>query len=213
LDYIRKATEGQELFWGGAISFTQAHKDRLLTAGRRFDTHALAKRWHEEILERDPGADYLKRMIYLELRSRLPELLLMRVDKMTMATSVEGRDPFLDHRLVEYAMALPSRFKIRNGETKYILKKAVEGLIPEEIIHRRKQGFAAPVNEWLRGEWNSYVREKLMNSPILKREYFNAEYIRGLIDRHTIRKQEAGGHLWTLLNLFLWYEHWIEGDG
>ncbi|MEX2116103.1 MAG: asparagine synthase (glutamine-hydrolyzing) [Bacteroidota bacterium] len=213
LDYIRKGAEGNELFWGGAISFTETHRRLLLTdQGRNsLDSEALARQWHREILERDPGADYLKRMIYLELRNRLPELLLMRVDKMTMAASVEGRDPFLDHRLVEYAMTIPSKLKIRNGVTKYILKKAVEGLIPDEIIHRRKQGFAAPMNEWLRSDWSSFAREKLSGSPILKRGIFRPEFIQAMFSRHINKKQEAGTQLWTLLNLFLWYEHWIEG--
>ncbi|HEX9615357.1 MAG TPA: asparagine synthase (glutamine-hydrolyzing) [Bacteroidota bacterium] len=212
LDYIRKGAEGDELFWGGAISFTETHKRHLLGNGLQgHKTQELAKQWHREILANDPDADFLKRMIYLEFRSRLPELLLMRVDKITMATSVEGRDPFLDHRLVEYAMTIPSHFKIRNGETKYILKKAVAGLIPDEIIHRRKQGFAAPVNEWLRTDWGSFVREKLLGSSLIKRGLFRPDYVGGLIERHASRKQEAGGHLWTLLNLFLWYEYWIEG--
>ncbi|MEX2191026.1 MAG: asparagine synthase (glutamine-hydrolyzing) [Bacteroidota bacterium] len=216
LDYIRKGADGNELFWGGAISFTDTHKRHLLTERNQdvFSTHALARRWHKEILSQDPEADYLKRMIYLELRNRLPELLLMRVDKMTMAASVEGRDPFLDHRLVEYAMTIPSNLKIRDGVTKYILKKAVEGLIPDEIIHRRKQGFAAPVNEWLRTDWKGFLQQRLSSSPLLKRGIFRQEFIQSMINRHANQKQQAGGQLWTLLNLFLWYDHWIEGhDG
>jgi len=216
LDYIRKGAEGNELFWGGAISFTETHKRLLLTdRGRNsIDSHALIRQWHQEILEQDPRAEYLQRMIYLELRNRLPELLLMRVDKMTMAASVEGRDPFLDHRLVEYAMTIPSNLKIRNGVPKYILKKAVEGLIPDEIIRRRKQGFAAPVNEWLRTDWSNFVRQTLTGSSILKRGIFHPEFIQTLVSRHANQKQQAGGQLWTLLNLFLWYDHWVEGrDG
>ena len=216
LDYLRKGAEGNELFWGGAISFTETHKRLLLTERGRssIDSHALIRQWHQEILEQDPRAEYLKRMIYLELRNRLPELLLMRVDKMTMAASVEGRDPFLDHRLVEYAMTIPSNLKIRNGVTRYILKKAVDGLIPHEIIHRRKQGFAAPVNEWLRTDWKGFLQQRLSSSPLLKRGIFRQEFIQSMINRHANQKQQAGGQLWTLLNLFLWYDHWIEGhDG
>src|SRR2546428_6760552 len=90
-------------------------------------------------------------MIYLELRNRLAELLLMRVDKITMASSVEARVPFLDHALVEFTMRLATDLKIRGGRTKYLLKKAMTGILPEEIIHRPQQGVRAPGQEWLRG--------------------------------------------------------------
>src|SRR2546428_4835604 len=90
-------------------------------------------------------------MIYLELRNRLAELLLMRVDKITMASSVEARVPFLDHALVEFTMRLPTDLKIRGGRAEYLLKKAMTGILPEEIIHSPKKGFGEPVKEWLRG--------------------------------------------------------------
>ena len=82
-------------------------------------------------------------------RPRLPELLLMRADKMSMATSVEARVPFLDHKLVEFALNIPDHIKYKNNETKYILKKACEGIIPKKIIYRKKVGFAAPIVRWL----------------------------------------------------------------
>ncbi|MEK6754572.1 MAG: asparagine synthase (glutamine-hydrolyzing), partial [Bacteroidota bacterium] len=175
LDYIRKATEGDELFWGGVNIFTETHKGRLLD-GRKENRVArardLAARWHETILERDHRADYLKRMIYLEFKNRLPELLLMRVDKVSMATSVEARVPFLDHRLVEYSMTIPKEFKIKGGEPKYILKKAVEGIIPKNIIYRKKQGFAAPVSEWLRSEWFAFMETRVLDGGLMKRNLF-----------------------------------------
>ncbi|MEX2090479.1 MAG: asparagine synthase (glutamine-hydrolyzing), partial [Bacteroidota bacterium] len=145
LDYIRKATTGDELFWGGVNIITETHKGFLLNGENTNESHDasdLATRWHRDVLRRDPSADYMKRMIALEFRNRLPELLLMRVDKVSMATSIEARVPFLDHRMVEYSMTIPTRYKIRHGEPKYILKKAVEGIIPRNIIYRKKQGFA-----------------------------------------------------------------------
>ena len=87
-------------------------------------------------------------MTYVDLNIRLPELLLMRVDKMSMGVSLEGRVPFLDHKFIELVMSIPSNMKTRGGILKYLLKKAVRGLIPDEIIDRKKQGFAAPINEW-----------------------------------------------------------------
>ena len=213
MDYLRKGVEGNELFWGGAINFTELHKRHLYGAGRRplADTHAFAHKWHEEVLRRDPDADYLKRMIYVEFRNRLPELLLMRVDKVSMATSVEARVPFLDHRMVEYSMRIPGSLKLKNGETKYILKKAVEGIIPNNIIYRPKQGFAAPVAEWLRNEWTTYAEDRILGSPLVRDGVFRADFIRNLFDRHRSRRMNAGQNLWNLLNLTLWYDYWIRG--
>jgi asparagine synthase (glutamine-hydrolysing) len=214
LDYIRKAVEGDELFWGGAINFTETHKRRLMNERRRSagnPSGEIARAWHAEALDRQPSMDYLNRMIYLEFKSRLPELLLMRVDKMSMATSVEARVPFLDHRMVEYSMRIPVGLKIRNGEPKYILKKAVEGIIPNNIIYRKKQGFAAPVNEWLRNEWSGFAKDKLLNSFFVREGYFNREFIVNLLTDHHDGKRNEGQNIWNLLNLTLWHEHWLEG--
>jgi asparagine synthase (glutamine-hydrolysing) len=215
LDYIRKALKGEELFCGGAINFTETHKRLLLDGQRKTDQQfiqKLAKGWHDELLRRDPGADYLKRMIYLEFKNRLPELLLMRVDKVSMATSVEARVPFLDHRLVEYSMTIPQEFKIKNGEPKYILKKAVEGIIPNNIIYRKKQGFAAPVNEWLRNEWSSYAENTIRESTLVKQGILQYGFIKLMIESHRGRKIDAGQNIWNLLNLVLWHKYWIEGN-
>ena len=214
LDYIRKASERDELFWGDVNIFTETHKKFLLnnpTEGQDHRARALAKRWHEEILQRDARADYLKRMVYLEFKNRLPELLLMRVDKVSMATSVESRVPFLDHRLVEYSMTIPKALKVKAGEPKHILKKAVEGLIPHNIIYRRKQGFAAPVNEWLRSDWFDFTQSRILGSSLLKQEMFNRQFIQTLLDDHRSGRRDEGLPLWGLLNLVLWYEYWIEG--
>ena len=213
LDYLRKATLDQELFWGGAINFTPRHKEVLLagaTGATQADTHDIAQAWHRMLLKTDPSADYLKRMMYVEFMNRLPELLLMRVDKISMATSVESRVPFLDHRLVEYSMQIPSRWKIRNGQTKAILKEAVQGIIPDDIIHRKKQGFAAPVNEWLRSGWTSFVEETLLHSALIRDGYLQREEIHRLIKQHRSGRRDQGQNLWNLLNLTLWHAHWIE---
>ncbi|MCX6141667.1 MAG: asparagine synthase C-terminal domain-containing protein, partial [Ignavibacteriales bacterium] len=199
---------------GGAVNFTETHKRRLIDSDQRVDEplpHLLAKRWHDEILRRDPSADYLKRMIYLEFKSRLPELLLMRVDKVSMATSVEARVPFLDHRMVEYSMTIPQEFKIKNGETKYILKKAVEGIVPKNIIYRKKQGFAAPVSEWLRNEWSGFAESRILGSTLVRQGTLRPDFIKAMLNGHKERRIDAGQNIWNLLNLALWYDYWIEG--
>ncbi len=214
LDYIRKATSGDELFWGGVNIITETHKQFLLTgdtSGGSEGASALAARWHADVLRRDPNADYMKRMIALEFRNRLPELLLMRVDKVSMATSIEARVPFLDHRMVEYSMTIPTKYKIRGGEPKYILKKAVEGILPRNIIYRKKQGFAAPVSEWLRKEWSGFAEDAILGSRLMQRGHFNREYIKATFENHRRGMRDEGMQLWALLNLTLWYDSWIEG--
>lgn len=213
LDYLRRGRDGEELYWGGAINFTETQKDQLLMWNKnsRTNSHDFVRKWHQEILRRDSKSDYLKRMIYLEFKNRLPELLLMRVDKVSMATSVEARVPFLDHRLVEYSMQIPANLKIKNGETKYILKKAVEGIIPSNIIHRRKQGFDAPVNEWMRSEWASFVEHTALESFFVKQNYFNRDVVRSIIHSNMRKNKLAGRNLWNLVNLALWHSYWIEG--
>jgi asparagine synthase (glutamine-hydrolysing) len=158
-----------------------------------------------------PDADYLQRMIYLEFKHRLPELLLMRVDKMSMAASVEARVPFLDHRLVEYSMKIPRALKLKGGVPKYLLKKAMEGIVPRNIIERKKQGFAAPVNEWLREEWYGFLESTLLNSPLVRERILHKEFLAALLKQHRERKRNEGQNLWNLLNLTLWYTYWIEG--
>ena len=106
-------------------------------------------------------------MIHNEFRLRLPELLLMRVDKITMASSLEARVPFLDHALVELTMDIPEVAKLRGGNAKNLLKEAVAGVIPDEIIHREKMGFAAPMAQWLRGDFGKRAETEILGSKVL----------------------------------------------
>ncbi len=212
-DYLHKGTFGEELFWGGAINFTEQLKKDLL--GRAISLNGITsfnivKKFYDEIKKSNRGLDFLQQMTYVELRNRLPELLLMRVDKMTMATKIEGREPFLDHRLVELVFQFPESLKIKNGTSKYVLKKAVEGLIPDEIINRRKQGFAAPVTEWLKGELYDWSKSEILNSKLVKEEFLVPSSIEKMFSIHKSGKKNFGQLLWNLLNLSLWYKRWID---
>jgi asparagine synthase (glutamine-hydrolysing) len=225
-DLLRRLAAGEGLFWSGAFIFDELAKHRLLTpaaierlaargsfAGNGPSSYPVVRDDLERLLETKPQADQLERMIYMELKLRLPELLLMRVDKMTMATSVEARVPFLDHKLVEFAMSLPRDLKLRDGETKYILKQALKGVIPDRVIRRRKQGFSAPISRWMLDRMGSFVERALMDSPLRKRGLLDYDFIAQLLARHRAGRVNYAFHLWSLLNLSLWYEHWIEGRG
>jgi asparagine synthase (glutamine-hydrolysing) len=149
-------------------------------------------------------------MTYLELKLRLPELLLMRVDKITMATSVEARVPFLDHHLVEYAMSLPHQVKVRGRTGKHILKRALEQILPHDLLYSKKRGFGAPIREWFSTSLGKSYGESLMHSAIRKRDYFDYDFVAHLLDEHLRGRQDWSFHLWALLNLSLWYDRWIE---
>ena len=149
---------------------------------------------------------HLDWMTYIDLHLRLSELLLMRVDKMSMGVSLETRVPFLDHKLVEYAFSIPTDIKTKDGILKYILKKSVRGIIPDEIIDREKQGFAAPVDEWFikdLGGLGSLAEKQLLDF-CQHTDYFDWETVKSYLSDDT--KKE----LWPLLNLALWWNEYIK---
>jgi asparagine synthase (glutamine-hydrolysing) len=225
-DLFRRLAAGEELFWSGAFIFDETQKRPLLTrsylarlsaasAGGRecITSHSVVRRDLDRLLGQKAGADQLERMIYQDLKLRLSELLLMRVDKVTMAASVEARVPFLDHRLVEFAMKLPRSLKYRKGETKYILKRALEGVVPEAVLERKKRGFGAPIKDWLFDRMSNFVEEGLFNSALRRRELFDYDHIRRLLGEQRAGRVNYSFHLWSLLNLSLWYDRWIEPRG
>ena len=135
--------------------------------------------FYRELSARRPHADGLQQLSWVELCNRLPELLLMRVDRLTMAHSLEARAPFLDADLVAYALSLPARLKIRGKTTKYVLRQAVRSLLPDSVLARPKQGFRVPLPEWLRGDLAGWAQHQLRHAAIHRRQLFG----RGAIDR------------------------------
>ena len=219
-DLFRRLAEGQELFWSGTLIFDEVNKRRLLTAEAKerlgaggkdgFSSYSAVRSDLDRLLASTPDADQLLRMSYQELKLRLPELLLMRVDKMTMATSVEARVPYLDHKLVEFAMSLPQHLKYRDGEKKYILRRALDGVIPDQVLNREKKGFGVPLDEWMRGGFGSFVEEGLFNSSLRRRKLFDYGFVKHLLTEHKAQRANYSFFLWSLLNLSMWYDRWIE---
>ncbi len=214
IELTRRLGAGEPLFWGGAIVFDEDFKRRLLSREVSAKLDGLssfdAVRNHVDHVARvRADSDFAARMSYLELKLRLPELLLMRVDKITMATSVEARVPFLDHNLVEYAMALPVDLKIKGASGKHILKRALENVLPADLLYRPKRGFGAPIREWFRGASAAELGGLIMSSSIRKRELFDYAFVSRLLDEHRRGARDWSFHLWALLNLSLWCDRWI----
>jgi asparagine synthase (glutamine-hydrolysing) len=215
IELIRRLGADEPLFWGGVVVYDETFKPRVLSRHMRERMQArssleVVNSYLNYIEEERPHSDFLSRMTYLELKLRLPELLLMRVDKITMATSVEARVPFLDHHLVEYAMGVPRELKVEGKSGKHILKRALEEILPRDLLYSRKRGFGAPVREWFRNGLAGWFDSHLMNSTMRRRDFFDYEFVARLLDEHRRGTHEWGFHLWALLNLSLWYERWIE---
>lgn len=208
IEYFRRAAYDEDLIWGGTVNLTEEHKKRLTSSIKFSSGWKLRNNYDQDLQKQGLVHDFLQRLILLEFRHRLPELLLMRVDKVSMAHSIEARVPFLDHRLVQYAMTIPQSLKLRNNTTKYILKKAVEGIIPKEIIYRPKQGFNAPMTEWLRGPLKQFAFERIFNSRLKNEKMFDYTFIKQLFSDN-LRGRNNGQIIWTILNLTIWWEQWI----
>ena len=227
-DILGRGARGQELFWGAAHAYWNVHKDRVLAgpveggpwpvleeAG--LDTSGLGAADSGEAVSAMmrsfdsafPGRDELTRMIHNEFKVRLAELLLMRVDKITMSTSVEGRVPFLDHGLVDFTMDIPQSWKVRGGEPKYLLKKALAGILPDEVLYRPKMGFGAPMADWLRGGFGKQAESAVLGSSLMKDGYFDRDHIARRFKSHREGRQDNAVHLWLLFNLTAWHDHWI----
>ncbi|MGH9749236.1 MAG: asparagine synthase (glutamine-hydrolyzing) [Candidatus Polarisedimenticolia bacterium] len=217
LETLRRAADGERLFWGGIVAWSEPEKRRLLSGEARaridgLNSHAIVAEIDQRALLRHRGADFGQRMIYLELKNRLAELLLMRVDKITMASGVEARVPFLDHALVEFALRVPTALKIRDGRPKYLLREAMRGILPDRILNRRKQGFGAPVSEWLRGDLYSPIESGVLESRLRGERLFDYDRVRGMFHDHRAGRRDHSWHLWTLYNLSRWYDAWIAAE-
>jgi asparagine synthase (glutamine-hydrolysing) len=175
---------------------------RLRKQFAKFSSYEAIRPIRERFEQKAWEPSHLHWMTYLDLNMRLPELLLMRVDKMTMGASLEGRVPFLDHKFVELAMSIPESIKTRNATPKYLLKKAVSGLIPDELIDRKKQGFGVPIHEWLLDKFGDQVRREL-GGFCDQTDFFDRTKVMQIIDER--RSQQV----WNLLNFALWWREYL----
>jgi asparagine synthase (glutamine-hydrolysing) len=156
--------------------------------------------------------EVLGEMLYLDFRMYLEDNLLVKVDRASMACSLELRTPFLDHRLVEFVTGLPTAMKVRGFGLKYILKKAVQPWLPYKIVHRQKRGFSVPIAQWMRGELRPWLDETLGEEKLKRQGIFNVAFVRRLLQEHWSSRADHRKGLWTLLSFQLWYDRWARGD-
>jgi len=197
-----KALAGAERYLDAWSFFSRGERRRLLHPSVR-DRVEETDPWREALSSLAARADehWLTALQRLDMETYLPLDILTKVDRMSMAHSLEARVPLLDHKVVEYAFSLPADLKLRRGATKYVLKRALRGLLPDSILDRRKQGFAVPLGRWFRG--TSFFTDLLLSDRARRRELFEPEAVRTLLRRH-----QAGRpldlQLWTLASFELW---------
>jgi asparagine synthase (glutamine-hydrolysing) len=150
--------------------------------------------------------DHLSRILYTDLKTYLPGDILVKVDRMSMAHSLEVRAPILDHRVIEFAASIPSFFKYRSGEKKFILKQAFRDILPPQIMNRKKMGFSVPLGDWFRGELKQFADSTLLDRNSGLDHFFHVSPIRRIWDLHQSGKRNYASTLWMLLMFELWYQ-------
>jgi asparagine synthase (glutamine-hydrolysing) len=218
---LKNWVEDKHLYWGGAVAFPEYLKESFFLPcvgvqqvdqivakivpefEQSFDSYSIVDYHLKKLKSYKHSASFLERIIYLDLKQRLSELLLMRIDKMAMATSIEGRVPFLDHKLVELALRIPQRLKYRNGMTKYILKKACEGILPHDVIYRRKIGFGAPIRGWYKSGtyFKEYFLQLLADHQKDLEPWIDTKQVQKLFDMHQQPGGEFSAQLWVMQNI------------
>jgi asparagine synthase (glutamine-hydrolysing) len=153
------------------------------------------------------------RMMRFDFETYLPEDVLTKVDRMSMAHSIESRVPLLDNEVIAFAATLPAHFKIHNGRRKHVLKEAVKGLLPESILNRRKQGFGIPLGVWFRGGLTEVFADVLGSARTRQRGYFQPAFIERLVREHLSGRRDHTLRLWQLLVFELWHRHYIDAPG
>jgi asparagine synthase (glutamine-hydrolysing) len=166
-----------------------------------------------EAYDRSDARSFLEKTVHTDVQLYLPDDLLVKMDIASMANSLELRSPLLDHRIVEFAASLPPRVKLKGLTQKYLLKRAMRGILPERILKRPKAGFGVPLEFWLRGELRTFMCDTLLDSRTHDRGYFRPAVVRRYVDEHLSGRAHHHARLWSLLMLELWHRTFIDDPG
>jgi len=185
--------------------------------------YLFSKEWQEKLKNHNPNLylehlsneiphekNLLNQMLYWELKSFLVDHNLNYTDKMGMAVGVEARVPFLDTELVDFSLTIPPELKMKNGESKYILKKVAERYLPKEIIYRPKTGFGAPVRKWITSDMDEMIKERLSLDNINRRGIFNYDKVWDLIEANKKGEVDASYSIWAILAIDSWITQFVE---
>lgn len=188
--------------WFGALSDEER---RELVAMSKPDIYASSVQF-----DSSPKNSALRRILYFDQTSWLPDNLLERGDRMTMAASLEARMPFMDHEVAAFLSSLPDNYRVRGQKTKWILREAMKRLLPTAILQRPKVGFRVPVNEWFQGSMRDYLYEHLTSPTSLTRAYYQPKMLEKILADHTTGRQNHEKLLWSMLNLEIWHRQYMK---
>ena len=155
----------------------------------------------------------MSRLQYVDAKTYLPGDILTKVDRMSMAHSIEARVPLLDHKVVEFAATIPPELQIADGTGKHLFKRAMRGLLPDAVIERPKRGFAIPLGHWFRGRLAPFVRDLLLSERSRQRGLLDPAQMERLVERPRRGQEELDLELWTLISLELWCRMFLDGNG
>ena len=202
--------EGAQRYLDASTLFREDQKRRLLRPDAYAQVLAARPRRDASLAMLSGDGHWLSEIQNMDIARSLPLDILTKVDRMSMAHSLESRGPLLDHVLVEFVATIPPALQLRNGSGKHVLKQAMRGVLPDAVIDRRKQGFGVPLDHWFRGELSDFLRELLLGPTARGRGIFEPEFVLKLIERHE-RGKDLGLQLWTLLSFELWCRTFLDG--
>lgn len=215
-EILNRATHNQEFFWGGDNGFRSSVKDEFISAAYSqrmtevdsYDEVLYYRRLFDRIPKQGRRTGDIDWMCYVGLKNIIPDYYLYRADRLGMAHSIELRVPFLDHEVVNLALSIPGKFKVANGEPKYILKRALEQILPREVLYRKKQGFCVPLREWGGDIMISYLEEHL--APFCREtRLFNEAGLRRQLRQAREGNTNYTSALWSLYFLISWFRRWL----
>jgi asparagine synthase (glutamine-hydrolysing) len=214
-NFLRHVSRDREGRYIDSIRFFSAEdKAALLSADvrRRVDTFDAEARLAQHFAAYR-HLPWPSQMMHFDAETYLPEDVLVKVDRMSMAHSIESRVPLLDNDVIAFAATLPSHFKLKNGRRKHILKELASTLLPQDLVDRRKQGFSVPLGVWFRGNLRELFADTLLSSSSLSRGYFQASFVRRLVDEHVSGRRDHTLRLWQLVVFERWHAHYLDRAG
>jgi asparagine synthase (glutamine-hydrolysing) len=210
--FLSQKADIENLFFDNFSVFPKAIQNSLLapeTKARIGDQNPYVHQ--NEMLGRTDAEGLIDKFLYIDIKTYLHELL-MKQDQMSMAASIESRVPFLDHKLVEFTARMPTRFKLRGSNTKWVLRKAMRGILPESILTRSKMGFPVPLGNWFRNQHRHIIDDYVLSERTLARGYFNPDFVREMVAGH-LSGEKHDERLWCLVNFEVWNRIFLDGEG
>ena len=209
--FLSREADIENLFFDNFSVFSRSMQADLFnreTLGKIADKNPYTLQ--NQLLEKCDAEDVLDKLLYADTKTYLHELL-MKQDQMSMAASIESRVPFLDHKLVEFSAKMPREMKLRGGTTKWILREAMKGILPAEILDRPKMGFPVPVGNWFRGPFKHIVDEYVLGKRAFDRGIFEADFVKKLVAEHNAGENHDE-RIWSLVNFEIWQRRFIDGE-